>query len=324
MLDLGSGAGLDVILSAEAVGPTGIAWGLDMTDEMLALARANAAEAGVTERALPQGRDRGHPAAGRERRRRDLELRDQPLDRQARRLRASWRACSGPAVALGVSDIVAEDRLDAGRAGRARQLLRLHRRRALEGRVRADARGRRLRGRLGRVHSTRSADGMHGASDQGDEARERRAPKPLPLVGARRRLLLGAPRRGRTGRRARRSPRRSAARRGRSRASAGRRRRAPARRAHRVHRRAGDRAAEHRVEPDRAADRDRRRLADRPRVGGDGHDHEHQERGHHDLPEERLRVGARGERRADVGDVRRARRAGAPPRRSRPTSWAPQ
>ena len=47
VLDLGSGAGLDVILSAKRVGPTGIAWGLDMTEEMLALARQNAAEAGV-------------------------------------------------------------------------------------------------------------------------------------------------------------------------------------------------------------------------------------------------------------------------------------
>jgi arsenite methyltransferase len=48
VLDLGSGGGLDVILSAKRVGPAGIAWGLDMTEEMLALARANAAEAGVT------------------------------------------------------------------------------------------------------------------------------------------------------------------------------------------------------------------------------------------------------------------------------------
>jgi arsenite methyltransferase len=47
VLDLGSGAGLDVILSARRVGPTGMAYGLDMTDEMLDLARANVAEAGV-------------------------------------------------------------------------------------------------------------------------------------------------------------------------------------------------------------------------------------------------------------------------------------
>jgi len=47
VLDLGSGGGIDVILSAKRVGPTGIAYGLDMTDEMLALARKNAEEAGV-------------------------------------------------------------------------------------------------------------------------------------------------------------------------------------------------------------------------------------------------------------------------------------
>jgi arsenite methyltransferase len=48
VLDLGSGGGIDVILSAKRVGPTGVAYGLDMTDEMLALARKNAADAGVT------------------------------------------------------------------------------------------------------------------------------------------------------------------------------------------------------------------------------------------------------------------------------------
>jgi arsenite methyltransferase len=47
VLDLGSGAGADVLISARRVGPTGTAIGLDMTDEMLELARANAAEAGV-------------------------------------------------------------------------------------------------------------------------------------------------------------------------------------------------------------------------------------------------------------------------------------
>jgi arsenite methyltransferase len=47
VLDLGSGGGIDVLLSAKRVGPTGKAYGLDMTEEMLALARANAAEAGV-------------------------------------------------------------------------------------------------------------------------------------------------------------------------------------------------------------------------------------------------------------------------------------
>ena len=48
VLDLGSGGGIDVLLSARRVGPTGKAYGLDMTDEMLDLARRNAAEAGAT------------------------------------------------------------------------------------------------------------------------------------------------------------------------------------------------------------------------------------------------------------------------------------
>ena len=48
VLDLGSGGGIDVLLSAKRVGPTGKAYGLDMTDEMLALARANKAKSGVT------------------------------------------------------------------------------------------------------------------------------------------------------------------------------------------------------------------------------------------------------------------------------------
>lgn len=48
VLDLGSGGGIDVLLSAQRVGPCGKVYGLDMTDEMLELARANQAKAGVT------------------------------------------------------------------------------------------------------------------------------------------------------------------------------------------------------------------------------------------------------------------------------------
>jgi arsenite methyltransferase len=47
VLDLGSGGGIDVLLSARRVGPTGLAYGLDMTDEMLALAQENQVKAGV-------------------------------------------------------------------------------------------------------------------------------------------------------------------------------------------------------------------------------------------------------------------------------------
>jgi len=55
VLDLGSGGGIDVLLSARRVGPTGRAFGLDMTDEMLALARDNAAKAGAANVEFLQG-----------------------------------------------------------------------------------------------------------------------------------------------------------------------------------------------------------------------------------------------------------------------------
>jgi arsenite methyltransferase len=56
VLDLGSGGGIDVLLSARRVGPTGYAYGLDMTDEMLDLARANADAAGVANVEFLHGR----------------------------------------------------------------------------------------------------------------------------------------------------------------------------------------------------------------------------------------------------------------------------
>jgi SAM-dependent methyltransferase len=56
VLDLGSGGGIDVLLSARRVGPTGFAYGVDMTDEMLELARANAERAGATNVEFLKGR----------------------------------------------------------------------------------------------------------------------------------------------------------------------------------------------------------------------------------------------------------------------------
>ena len=55
VLDLGSGGGIDVLLSARRVGPSGKAYGLDMTDEMLALARENQRKAGVENAAFLKG-----------------------------------------------------------------------------------------------------------------------------------------------------------------------------------------------------------------------------------------------------------------------------
>ena len=56
VLDLGSGGGIDVLLSAKRVGPAGFVYGVDMTDEMLALAQENKAKAGVTNVAFLKGR----------------------------------------------------------------------------------------------------------------------------------------------------------------------------------------------------------------------------------------------------------------------------
>jgi SAM-dependent methyltransferase len=118
VLDLGSGGGIDVILSARRVGPTGVAYGLDMTDEMLALARTNAADAGVTNMHFLKGVIEQVPLpAGSV----DVVISncvinlsvDKPavLTEMARVLR--------PGGKVGVSDVVAEDHLSAEeRSGR--------------------------------------------------------------------------------------------------------------------------------------------------------------------------------------------------------------
>jgi arsenite methyltransferase len=118
VLDLGSGGGIDVILSAQRVGPTGRAYGLDMTDEMLALAQRNAAEAGVGNAIFLRGviEDVPLPAESV-----DVVISncvvnlsvDKPkvLLELARVLRPGGR--------VGISDVVAEDRLSpADRAER--------------------------------------------------------------------------------------------------------------------------------------------------------------------------------------------------------------
>lgn len=64
VLDLGSGGGIDVLLSARRVGPAGKAYGLDMTDEMLDLARKNAAKAGVTNVEFLRGEMENIPLPG--------------------------------------------------------------------------------------------------------------------------------------------------------------------------------------------------------------------------------------------------------------------
>ena len=100
VLDLGSGGGIDVLLSARRVGPSGFAYGVDMTDEMLTLARANAAKAGAANVEFLKGEIEDLPLPGSGGGRGDLQLRDQPVDRQAR---GAGRDVPGPGARAGGS-----------------------------------------------------------------------------------------------------------------------------------------------------------------------------------------------------------------------------
>jgi SAM-dependent methyltransferase len=110
VLDLGSGGGIDVILSARRVGPTGIAYGVDMTDEMLALAQRNAREAGISNAHFLKGEIENVPLPAESV---DVVISNcvinlstdkaAVLTEMARVLRPGGR--------LGITDIVAEDQL---------------------------------------------------------------------------------------------------------------------------------------------------------------------------------------------------------------------
>ncbi len=111
VLDLGSGGGIDVLLSARRVGPTGTAYGLDMTDEMLELARANQAKAGIENVVWLKGEIEAIPLPGESV---DVVLSNCVINLSTDKpqvLREAARVLK-PAGVFAVSDVIADPEMD--------------------------------------------------------------------------------------------------------------------------------------------------------------------------------------------------------------------
>jgi ubiquinone/menaquinone biosynthesis C-methylase UbiE len=110
VLDLGSGGGIDVILSARRVGPAGTAYGLDMTDEMLALAQRNARDAGITNAHFLKGLIEQVPLPSESV---DVVISNCVINLSTDKpaVLAEMNRVLRPGGRIGVSDVVAEDRL---------------------------------------------------------------------------------------------------------------------------------------------------------------------------------------------------------------------
>ena len=116
VLDLGSGGGIDVILSAKRVGPTGLAYGLDMTDEMLALARRNTQEAGIKNAIFLKGLIEQIPLPADSV---DVVISNCVINLSTDKaaVLAEIARVLRPGGRVGVSDVVAEDHLTAEQRG---------------------------------------------------------------------------------------------------------------------------------------------------------------------------------------------------------------